>query len=404
MLELFLFAALGAAIGVVTGLVPGMHVNNLLPILIPLSLVFGPYQVVVMIISMSVVQIFVGFIPSIFLGAPEADTSLSTLPGHQLLQEGRGLEAVKLTVVGGLGALAVSLAIVYLLSPYFRGFYELSRPYIVYVLLGIVGFLIVGQPGVKRKVASLLMVLLSGVFGLVALNSPYSNQNTILFPVLSGLFGISILLTSSMKGSKIPEQRDESMLCSRKNLLKSIVLGSVAGICVGFLPAIGVSQAAVIFQGIGGLSDARSFLVSLSGINVANEVFSLNSVYLIGNPRSGSSVAMDQIMGGIKASDVALFSGVIIFSCGVGALATIFLARRVPKLLCRIDYRTLSLSICALMLGMVLFTNGAYGVLVALSGASIGILCDRLGARKSDCMGVLLVPSLFFFLGVSPVL
>ena len=326
------------------------------------------------------------------------------LPGHQLLQEGRGLEAIKLTVIGGLGALLVSLAIVYFLSPYFRDLYELSRPYIAYILLGIVGFLVVGQNGFKRKLASLAMILLSGAFGLVALGSPYSNQQTILFPVLSGLFGISILLVSSMKGSSIPDQTGDSLLCSKKNLIKSIALGSVAGICVGFLPAIGVSQAAVIFQGIGSLSDARSFLVSLSGINVANEVFSLNSVYLIGNPRSGSSVAMEEIMGGLKSADVALFSGVIVFSCGVGALATIFLARRVPKILCRLNYRTLSLSVCALMLGMVLFTSGAYGVLVALSGASIGILCDRLGARKSDCMGVLLVPSLFFFLGLGPVL
>jgi len=404
MLEIFLFAALGVVLGVVTGLVPGMHVNNLLPVMIPLSIAFGPYQAVVMIVAMSVVQIFVGFIPSIFLGAPEADSSLSTLPGHQLLQEGRGLEAIKLTVVGGLGALAVSLAAVYLLSPYFKVFYEMSRPYIAYILLGIIGFLIVSQPGLRRKIFSLSVVLLSGVFGLAALGSPYSNQGTILFPVLSGLFGISILLTSSMKNSRIPEQNGDSLMCSRDNLLKSIVLGSIAGICVGFLPAIGVSQAAAIFQGIGGLSDARSFLVSLSGINVANEVFSLNSVYLIGNPRSGSSVAMEEIMGGLEASDVALFSGVIVFSCGVGALATIFLARKIPKILCRLNYRTLSLSVCALMLAMVLFTNGAHGILVALSGASIGILCDRLGARKSDCMGVLLVPSLFFFLGVGPVL
>jgi TctA family transporter len=47
---------------------------------------------------------------------------------------------------------------------------------------------------------------------------------------------------------------------------------------------------------------------------------------------------------------------------------------------------------------MVALTCGFYGILVALSGMSIGMLCDRLGARKSDCMGVLLVPSLAFFL------
>jgi len=38
--------------------------------------------------------------PSIFLGAPEADTALAVLPGHALLMEGRGEEAVRLSAIG----------------------------------------------------------------------------------------------------------------------------------------------------------------------------------------------------------------------------------------------------------------------------------------------------------------
>lgn len=398
MLELLLFALLGTVLGIATGLVPGLHVNNLLPALVPLALVIGPYEAAVMIVAMAVVQTFVGFIPSVFLGAPEADTSLSALPGHRLLQEGRGLEAIRLTVLGGLGSLAVSLLLVWLLSPYFRDLYLLSRPYIGWVLLGMVSFIVLSN-GVARKIlASAVAVVLSGVFGLVALESPALNQQTVLFPVLSGLFGLSILATSFLQKSSLPAQSEGSIMSAKRDLIKSIALGSVAGLAVGFLPAIGVSQAAAIFQGIGGLSDARSFLVSLSGIGLANEVFSLNSVYLIGNPRSGSSVAIGEIMGDVEAQDVSLFASVIVLAAGVGAASTLLLSKRIPPILARLDYRLLSAGVFLLILSMVALTCGIYGILVALSGMSIGVLCDRLGARKSDCMGVLLLPSLAFFL------
>jgi len=398
MLELLLFALLGSIIGILTGLVPGLHVNNLLPALVPLALVIGPYQASVMIVAMAVVQSFTSFIPSIFLGAPEADTSLSSLPGHRLLQEGRGLEAIRLTVLGGLGSLAVSLLLVWILSPHFRDLYVISRPYIGWILLGIVSFIVLSNGATRKVIASLVIVLLSGTFGIVVLDSPELNQQTVLFPVLSGIFGLSILATSLLQKSSLPTQSEGSIMSKKRDLIKSIVLGSVAGLAVGFLPAIGVSQAAALFQGIGGLSDARSFLVSLSGIGLANEVFSLNSVYLIGNPRSGSSVAIEEIMGSIKAQDVTLFASVIVLAAGVGAVSTLLLSKKIPPILARINYRTLSASVFLLILLMVTVTCGLYGVLVALTGMSIGMLCDRIGARKSDCMGVLLVPSIAFFI------
>jgi putative membrane protein len=398
MLELLIFAFLGSLLGIATGLVPGLHVNNLLPILVPLALVIGSYEASVTIVSMAVVQSFVGFIPSIFLGAPESDTSLSTLPGHRLLQEGRGLEAVRLTVLGGLGSLAVSLLLVWILSPYFRDLYLVSRPYIGWILLGMVSFIILSNSPVRKILVSAVAVAISGIFGLVVLESPVLNHQTVLFPVLSGLFGLSILATSFLQKSSLPPQSGGSIKSARSDLIKSIFLGSVAGLVVGFLPAIGVSQAAALFQGIGGLSDPRSFLVSLSGIGLANEVFSLNSVYLIGNPRSGSSVAIEEIMGNVKATDMSLFLSVIVFAAGIGAASTLLLSRTIPRFLVKLNYRTLSAGVFLLILSMVALTCGFYGILVALSGMSIGMLCDRLGARKSDCMGVLLVPSLAFFL------
>lgn len=403
MIDILIFSLIGVGLGIATGLLPGLHINNMLPVLLPLAVIIGPYNLAAVIISMAVVQNFVSFIPSIFLGAPDADTALSTLPGHRLLHEGRGFEAIKLTIVGGVGALAVSILLTISLSKYFPMLYELSRPYIQYALLGIVGFMVITEESLKRIASAILIILLSGILGFLVLQSSLIPQQNALFPMLAGLFGVSILATSMMQKSKIPEQSGESDIRSKRiDLIKSIALGAVAGMIVGFLPAVGVSQAAAIFQSIGGLSEARTFLVSLAGINVANEVFSLNSVYLIGNPRSGASVAIENIFGTLEWGDILLFIGIIAFSAGIGAVASLILGKSVPRLLMRIDYRILSLSVIAMMVAMMFVFTGIYGLLVGAVASAIGILCNHLGVKKSTCMGVLLVPSIIFFSGLTP--
>ena len=104
---------LGVSAGTFTGLSPGIHINLVAAILlslIPSSLFLQSIPVLalaIFIASMSITHTFIDFIPSIFLGAPDEDTFLSILPGHQLLQEGKGYEAAILTLYGSLTALII---------------------------------------------------------------------------------------------------------------------------------------------------------------------------------------------------------------------------------------------------------------------------------------------------------
>ena len=276
-IEILLFTFFGIGLGTVVGLLPGAHINNILPLILSLSFFFtSPYYLAVFIVSIAVTQIFISYIPSIFFGAPDENTALSVLPGHKLLLEGRGHEAIKLTIVGGIGALITSLIFISVFANYFVRLYEISRPYIQYAIALVVLIMIVMEKKLKRILATTLIIALSGFFGVLVLNSSLVTQQNVLFPVLSGMFGLSTIIISISQRAKIPEQQEDStMQIKNLDIIKSILLGSVAGIIVGFLPAIGVSQAATMVQYLGGMGDARAFLVSLSGINVANEVFSL---------------------------------------------------------------------------------------------------------------------------------
>lgn len=404
--ETILFVALGISIGLPLGLLPGMHINNILPLILSLSFLFtSQYNLSVLIISIAITQIFVSFIPSIFLGAPDENTALSVLPGHRLLFEGRGYEAIKLTVIGGIGSLLFCIVFLSIFAPSFGWLYEMSRPYIHFVILAVVILMIVMEKKIKKILSAALIIGLSGALGIFALNSSILPQEKVLFPILSGLFGLSTIFVSISEKSKIPKQiEDDTLKISSKDILKSIVLGTFAGVIVGLLPAIGVSQAATMVQYLGRAGDARNFLVSLSGINMANEVFSLVSLYVVGNPRSGASVAIQKILVELTFFDVVYIIGVICLTSGIAAVLTLILGKKIPKLLEKLNYKTISSSIIIFITSLVFLLTGPQGLLVLFTSVAIGLLCSYLGIRRSHCMGVLLIPSILFFAGINPLI
>lgn len=406
MIEIIFISLLGVGLGIFLGIMPGMHINNLLPLILFLSLAMGlePLHTAILIVSTAIAEIFMNFIPSVFLGAPEEDTSLSVLPGHRLLLEGRGYEAIKLVVIGGIGALIFTLIIASIFAKFFVQLYPIVRSYLHYLLVLVIAFMVLTEKNLKTMLSALLIIILSGFLGLVALNSTISNQN-ILFPVLAGLFGISTLIVSISQRTEIPKQvdvKEQKLNISTLDLIKSIAFGGFSGILVGFLPAIGISTAATITQQLGGMGETRSFLVTLGGINVANEVFSLITLFLVGNPRSGPSVAIQRILGSINFLDLLLLIGAICFTSGIVAILTLWLGRKIPKYLEKLNYRKLCIGVILFLVVMIFLFTGFLGLLVAFTSTSIGLLCVYLGVRRSHCMGCLLIPAIIFFAGLTP--
>ncbi len=402
MIEMIL-VLIGVFLGCFLGLLPGSHINNLLPFLLTFSSFLTPVQLSLFIISIAISQLFSSFIPSIFLGAPESETALSVLPGHRLLLEGKGYEAIKLVIIGALGSLILTLLLIFVLTSFFQEIYQISRPYIHYLILLVIGFMVLSEKNPKRIFWSILIILLSGFFGIIVLNSSLVPQHVVLFPTLSGMFGVSTILISMEERSQIPKQKkDQRIRISFRDIFISIILGSVAGIVVGFLPAIGVSQAATMVQYLGRMGESRSFLVTLSGINLGNEVFSLVSLYLVRNPRSGASVAIQRIMGELTLNDVILFIGAICLSAGISSILTLFLGKKIPKYLCKIDYKLLCYLTILYLICMVFIFTGIFGLLILFTSTSLGILAAKTGIRRSNCMGVLLIPSLLFFSKLNP--
>src|SRR3989338_7353088 len=121
LLEIFLAILIGIIFGVIAGLLPGIHPNLVSIFLFSISLFllqyFSPLTLALFIVAVTITNTFVDSTPSIFLGAPEGGTELSVLPGHRLLLQGRGYEAVSLTVIGSLLAVLILTFLTPLIIP-----------------------------------------------------------------------------------------------------------------------------------------------------------------------------------------------------------------------------------------------------------------------------------------------
>src|SRR3989338_2278839 len=183
-LEILVAIVLGIFFGTITGITPGLHINLVATVLLgvsPLLLgIFPVFAIAMFIIAMSITHTFTDAIASIYLGAPDSDMVMAILPGHKLLLEGRGYEAVKLATVGGVLCLVVMVLVSPLLVFLVPRVYEATAGVIGIGILLISAFMIFREGNFEKKLLALILFMLSGVLGLFVFAIPTMEQP--LFP------------------------------------------------------------------------------------------------------------------------------------------------------------------------------------------------------------------------------
>ncbi len=437
----------GYFLGVFSGLVPGIHTNNFALLLVALSPMMSeygiqPFYIAIIILSNSIAHTFHDVIPAVFLGAPDSDMALAVLPGHRLLLDGFGAEAIRLSALGSAGSVVFSMIIVLPLAAIFSIAYPVLQESIAWILIFIVflmvatekGEYIVGQGSLvhyKYKAYAVVLFLLSGVLGLFAfemegLMNPFINFGapSILLPLLSGLFGASQLVISLLTHSTIPPQTFAKMTLSGKRIVRGIITGSAAGSIVAWLPGISSAIAAVLARLVirtdfdregedevdsdGVDAGSKEFIVSVSGVNTSNAIFGLVALSVIGKTRSGAMVAINDVLGvasGVTAgvitldtSMLLLFFGVILLTAFLSYFSTIMIGNNVHRVLSRIDYSKLCIGVLIGLALMIVAFTGFFGLLIFIIATPIGMLAPFFKVRKSNAMGVILLPVILYFM------
>ncbi len=398
MLELLLAFIIGVLLGIAAGLLPGLHPNNTIPIILGLSSLFGPLPTAIILLSSGVVNSFVSFIPSILLGAPEDSNVLGILPGHKLLLQGRGYEAIKLCITGCLGGVLFSTLTLPLFTFLVPVLYNFIRPNVQWILIFVVIYMVLSEHG-RNKFYSLFVFIISGILGLIVLNNL---SDDMLFPLLTGLFGLPMILISIFEQSSLPESFSfEEEKIERKNLLSCIGIGSLAGIVAGILPGVGATQSTILTQQVFQKKrDERSFLISIGAITSSDIVYSILALWLIKNPRSGIAVGISKLLE-IGFKEAMIFIAFILITASIATIISLKFTKFALKFLKKINYKKLCISTSIFLFLLTILFSGLTGILVLIASLAIGLIPNKIGIKRTHMMGCLLIPTILFFMGIN---
>ena len=301
MIEILLGTFIGVLLGTLSGIIPGVHSNTLAGVLLSLQVAFlsffSPLVLAGAMFAALITHTFVDSIPSTFLGIPDADTSLAVLPAHVLCLEGNGEEAVRIAALGSACAMviAVPLSILcFFLLPALQPYFDW---WIGILLISTMGYMIVTSecPG-----WALALFGVSGILGIFALRYAFLSWHTlagssaILMPLLTGLFGISVLLTASQ--GTMPEQHFRGIRMEDRNIMKYSVVGTFAGVAVGWLPGLSTASAnSVLASLIGYEKNRRTYILATSAANTSNAFIGLAALFALSRMRNGVMVALSEL-------------------------------------------------------------------------------------------------------------
>ncbi|PIN70546.1 hypothetical protein COV93_01020 [Candidatus Woesearchaeota archaeon CG11_big_fil_rev_8_21_14_0_20_43_8] len=400
-LEIIIAIALGVTAGTFTGLIPGIHINlvsimcvSISPFLLAYTspIVLGSF-----IVAMAITHTFLDSIPSIFLGAPDPDMVMGVLPGHRLLLQGKGYDAVRLTVIGSLMCLILTAALFPLMIPVAPRIYDFLKPYIGYILVAVVLFMIIKENDMKKRAWGLFIFALSGTLGLIVLNAENIAQP--LLPMLSGLFGVSTLLLSLDQTTGIPQQTKSDPIKTRRwHTIKALFGGTIAGSLTGLFPGLGAAQASIIgMQLVGKISD-HAFMILVGGINTVNFLFSLVTFYTLDKARNGAIVAVQQIAGTIDTQGLLILLLAALITSGIVTWLAFRITDIFSRLITRLNYKAMVLSVIGLIILLVIIFSGWIGLIITLTATALGTIAPTVGVKRSHAMGCLLLPVMIFFL------
>jgi len=344
-----------------------------------------------LIVPMAVSNSMLSFLPSIIFGVPDSGNELSILPGHRMLLSGYGYQAIKLTIVGGIGAVlfcAISFPLIVFAIPFL---FDALSGYIYLLLIGIASVMVLTEED-NKKLTALALFLAAGSIGIMSSRLPLDGA-LVLFPIFSGFFGVSLMLLQVRNNVQVPKQSTRETFVSKGLINRSVLSGSVAGVFSGLLPGVGASEVASLAS-IG--KNEKAFLVRIGALTMANIILSILALWLIGRSRSGIAVVIEQLAS-IGAEEALLIMSITLVSGGLASVCALILARKGMGLV-NSDYRRLVFGVMLFILGLTYLFTGFYGIMLLVTCGALGITANLVGIKRGIFMGVLILPTIIFYL------
>ncbi len=398
MLAYLAATAAGILAGVFTGLLPGLHVNAAAVLAASLFYsVEGSLALAVSIIAMSISHVFHEFLPSVFLGFSESEAALAVLPGHRMLLNGEGRKAVMISALGGvIGVVGVALLapmLVIALRPAFSA----TKGFVAPILAAVIAFHFYKSRKQKKALTDLLVLLLSGAFGIAVFSLPAVREP--LLPMLSGLFGVSSLAWGLFNKASIPPQQQEAVITAKHPLkiARLFTIGIFSSSLMSLFPSLGPAQAAMLGTSTLRKLKAESYLLLLGIISSASMLLGLLTLYSFEKARNGS-IAVIGSMVQISPSAVALLLAAAVIAASLSFISAVLISRPFSTLIRAMDYPLIIKAVIAAIALLVALLSGFTGLIVLAVATAIGLMPVMARSSRQMLMGCLMVPVMLHYL------
>jgi putative membrane protein len=365
-------------------------------------------------------------IPSLFLSAPDESAVWIVLPGQRYVMRGRAHEAAVLTGLGSLGGLYVLLALAPWASRLLVPVRRMIEPHLHWIVGIIIAYILLSEwprgegrgstllarlwDGWRSLIAGLATFTLSGLLGLIlAYRSlvplPVSFQG--LMPAFVGLFAVPWALSNIVSRARIPRQH----ICTSVDVTPGAV---VHGVGAGVLGGLFSAFFPMVTGGIGGLiaghataqRDDRVFLISQGACKTVYYVGALLLFFVptLHLTRGGMASMLAPLYAAHTPREYLLAVATMAV-CGALAFALLLgFSRAATGLVSRASARWLAGGTSVILVLVVVGLTGWRGLLIAATATGIGLIPVLFGARRINCMGVLLLPALVNMAGLGPMI
>lgn len=430
-LKVALSAVTGTLVSTLVGCLPALHVYNVAMLLIVFhehvsQTSFGSDPCILMPFLMGLIVgwAMLNTVPAVFLGAPDESAMLMVFPTQKYLMQGRGYEATMLT---GLGALGGAICLI-LIAPLLPTLLPIARnvlsPHLFWLLALIIAYMVMSEfprggdrgptrlarfwDAWKSLLAGILTLLLAGWLGFILMRRApvgVTFEFSKIMPAFVGLFGIPWVLQNIASGTEIPQQ-------FRPRFIDATPFIAFRGITAGFLGGFFAAFFPIVTGGIGGLlaghataqNDERAFIISQGSSKFVYYVgaFVLFFVPAANLARGGLGHMIRTLYIPRTTGEFLMILGAMAIASALAFLMLGLIARFIIWLIQRINYRYLSWLTLFIMLVLVLTMTGWGGLLITVVSTAIGLIPVVFHARRSHCMGVLLLPITIEMAGYGP--
>jgi putative membrane protein len=415
---MLLIATAGALVASVLSLVPALHIYNVAGFVILATTALGdslpPERLAMLFLGMITGYAMLNTIPSIFLCAPDDSTVFVVLPGQKYLLQRRGYEATVLSGVGGLGGTAVLALLTPVASSLFPALRSILQHHLPWILWTVIAYMLLSEwpkgsdrapagwrrwwEGWKSLVAGLVTFLLSGVLGFILLYRslvPVTVAYQNLLPAFVGLFAVPWILQNLLSRIEVPKQHVATSIDAPPGVvLRGTLAGALGGLFAAFFP--------VVTGGIGGFiaghataqRDDRLFIISQGASKVVYYVggFLLFFVPQLHLTRGGMAWMLSSLWTAHSPNTYYLAVAGVVLSGVLSFFLLLLVSRLAIHLVGAVDYRWISLGTLAVLLAIVVGMTGWGGLLICAVATGIGLIPVLWGSRRTNCMGVLLLP------------